>query len=78
MSSQRFTPEFKEEAVRQVVECGYTESSRSRCSATRQEVTGPNPNSALRRPLECFATLKFRTSWMWAYALRGRMNGLSA
>ncbi|MGF7192202.1 transposase-like protein [Robbsia andropogonis] len=24
MSSQRFTPEFKEEAVRQVVERGYT------------------------------------------------------
>ena len=24
MSSQRYTPEFKDEAVRQVVECGYS------------------------------------------------------
>lgn len=26
MSSQRYTPEFKDEAVRQIIDCGYTVS----------------------------------------------------
>ena len=31
MSSQRFTPEFKEEAIRQIVDQGYSVSEKSEC-----------------------------------------------
>lgn len=31
MSTQRFTPEFKAEAVRQVIECGYSVANIAEC-----------------------------------------------
>ena len=35
MSTQRYTPEFKEEAVRQIVDRGYKEHRPHQCAASR-------------------------------------------
>ena len=56
MSTQRFTPEFKQEAVRQVVDRGYSAAPRSRrvprrasrpwCPSRRAPAPGPRAVSA--------------------------------